>query len=380
MFFFSKSKKKTESYAIFVSLTSSGVTGALVDTSTIIPAVINTFTEYIAVRKEMDTATIAQNIESSTARVISTLITGHQQKNIHTVHYVLSSPWVFTQTKTSIATYDKPREITRSTITQIIDQEKKAIQESYSDIEFIEEKICLTKINGYEIESVEKSTASSLEISFIVSTTATSIEDALYHAAKNVLSHVQIEYHSGILLEYSTLSRLYPDIKDCVFIDIHGEVTDIVALGNSVPRYTGSFPLGTREFLQTVSRSLKVSHALADSTLNLHADEAHDAETKNRVHEAISKTGDKWLTHINESMKEIGSVMIVPGKIVVSADKYQSSFVTLVEKECKEGRMNNFCDIIEYSHNIFGDQISFIPQSREDGRLAAYILGVRDLI
>ncbi|MBI5126655.1 MAG: hypothetical protein HZA80_02755 [Candidatus Taylorbacteria bacterium] len=378
---FSFFKKPTQSYAVFLSLTSSGATGALVETSSTIPSVIETYTEYIPVRKEMDTTTIAKNIETSAERVLSKLTKGRPEiKYINSIHCVLSSPWVVTQTKTVISNFDQPKEINRNNILQIIDHEKDGIQNSYSDIKFIEEKICLTKVNGYEVESINKVVAKSLEVSFIVSTTATSISDALQNAAHATLPKVAIEYHSAILLEYSTLSRLYPDIKDCVFIDIHGEVTDVVALGGGVPRYTGSFPLGTREFIQTVARRLKVSHGIADSKLTLHAEESHDPLTSSKIQEAVTKTGDAWINHITESMREIGDTMIVPCKIMISADKYQSAFVTLVEKECKEGRLSNFCDIIEYSHDIFGRQISFVPATREDGRLAAYILGVRDLI
>ncbi|MEY2664444.1 MAG: hypothetical protein RIT04_252 [Candidatus Parcubacteria bacterium] len=268
--------------------------------------------------------------------------------NLAGVHYILSSPWVISQTKTVKIAYDKPTVITQATVQGVIDRARAELEagEFNFDAISIEQKIFEVKLNGYSVGNYEGKTASNLEVSCAISVSSNKILEKIATHAQRSLHTKRFRYHSALLLEYAGLRSVLRDHQEYMVIHAHSELTDVVVVRAGMCAFLSSFPFGIFTVLRKIARTTRQTVSIADSTLALydHSNESSGSIPKSlsreeqiRLEPVISAIGKGWIHDLHAALAHAGERMVIPRLIVLSAHSHLSFFKSELEKSAPVG-------------------------------------------
>lgn len=243
---------------------------------------------------------------------------------ISDVHIVLSSPWIVSKTKTTHITFPKPFIIDQAYIDTIIEQERTAFKKIFPfDVEFVEQKVFEVKINGYHAKARIKSPAISLTVSSAMSAMSKKVVKKITDAIEHYFHNDRISFHSSSILTYVGMRQYTPDIDSGVYINVHGECTDITLFRNGTPTHFASLNKGYHSVVTALAKALRTSNSVADSKINLleNGDIAESVEEK--VLPVIHKQLDEWQKAVTELILDLEQTDTLPRNIIV--DNYEHS-------------------------------------------------------
>ena len=265
---FSLNTKNTESgISLIIDIQSDLVRVALISFSnTDKPHVIYTSNQSISFESKVDGNRITELMVKSVSDICNRMVRDGI-KDIKSVHYILSSPWVIPQSKTVKIEYDTETEIKDSTILDIINKERKELSAKFKegnlskeyeyDIAFIEENIFDVKLNGYSVSEYKGKKAKFLEISFATTFSSDKVLKKLDKMIKNFIKVKKFHYHSALLLRYTALRLLIDNKNEYISVHVHGELTDIVIIRNNFSSHLSSFPFGRTTMVRMLAESMK---------------------------------------------------------------------------------------------------------------------------
>lgn len=267
----------------------------------------------------------------------------YTKEQIGSVHYILSSPWVISQFKTVKVEYGKDTEITEAVVKGIMEENRKILVTTYeSDTVFIEQKIFSVELNGYPVQEYKGKKAKTLQISFAFTLSSDKIIKKIQAIAGRTLNIYKEYYHSAILLQYFASRSRMIDNKEYILIHIHGELTDVVIVKNSISACLGSFPFGVSNLIRKVSLSLKSSFETASSMLSLYEEGKLEKSQHIKMQNTLLPILGGWQAECLRSFKDIGKDVILPHTIYLSSGSPHLSFLkTTLEKSGFEGLLDD---------------------------------------
>ena len=181
--------------------------------------------------------------------------TGWRNHGIRNVFYALSSPWCVSQTKIIKIKKDKPFEISIDSIEGVISgEEKKFLSgDSTESSKIIEKKIIEAKLNGYKMTEIYGKKAKDIELAFFVTLAPEYVLKEVKDAGRKYFNFRSSNFHSFALSSFSAIREIYSDKENFMFIDVHGELTDLSVIKDSVLVENFSFPEG-KTFLREMYR------------------------------------------------------------------------------------------------------------------------------
>ncbi|MBA3550778.1 hypothetical protein H0W32_01045 [Patescibacteria group bacterium] len=250
--------------------------------------------------------------------------------NIKRCFCVFSSPWYISHTRNMKISEEKPFVVTRKYIDDLIRKEEddfiKTLKEGKyeqmfgSDTRLLEKKIIHTKLNGYEVDHPLNKKAKELEITFFSSFVAheiiMSVEDAL-------LKHFHfksVDFHSYALASWSAVRDMYPTTTDFLFIDITGEVTDIMLTQAGILSETITFPLGRSMIIRKIVDELKVSPEVAVSFLSVFAKGSLEEKFMKKMQDLLKSSLDYWIESCLKTINILKESHIISRKVFITAD------------------------------------------------------------
>lgn len=250
------------------------------------------------------------------------------KEKIGSVHYVLSSPWVISQSKTVKVQFENDTLITEGIIKNIIEEDRNAlIENNEDDMIFIEQKIFAVELNGYPVQDYKGKVVKSLKVSFAFSLSSDRIIKKIREATSHIF-HRHIEhFHSAILLHYLSSRVKILDDREYILVHVHGELTDIAVIKKGASAHIGSFPFGSSTLLRKVSHSFKDSLETAASTIALYEAGTLEKGQHKKVHDIVTPLMNGWYSGFSKSIE-------LPPHIVSmsSGSPYLSLFKTTLEE------------------------------------------------
>ncbi len=167
---------------------------------------------------------------------------------------VLSSPWHDTETLTASFEQQKPFRVTEKVMDNLIAQIESQ-RGSTEGSTIIEDKIIHSALNGYTTQSPLGKTASRISVTFLRSTATTAIHNKVTEVVeKSFGGDIPIEFRSFTLASFSVVRDLFGDVKDCMLVDVTGEVTGMYVVRESVLGDTLSFPYGQNTIIRHITQ------------------------------------------------------------------------------------------------------------------------------
>ncbi len=312
----SKLSQQYRNLSLIINIQSGLVRSALIsseqDGSITLGTVSHSYTAKAHVSGAVLTSTMLAHIEENVREIVKQA--GIAENSIASVHYIFSSPWIVSQSKTVKIKYENDTEITEVMVQNILHEERVILQSAFKkensseehrlDLALIEQKIFNVRLNGYSVESYNGKKARTLEISFAVTWSSQKIQKKIHDAVSRVIHIPREFYHSGLLLHYVALRSLV-EKDEYIFVHVHGELTDIVVIKRELSSSIASFPFGTGTLMRKLSHALKASAETTDSTLSLYEDGKLNEAEKARIDKIILPLLANWQEQLMHSLSAI---------------------------------------------------------------------------
>lgn len=276
-----------------------------------------------AVREKISSTHLEHVMIATLTKILQDTV--RQTLRVDKIHIVLSSPWIVSKTKTSRFTYAKPLMLDREYLDQTIEQERTAFKKIFPfDIEFVEQKVFETKINGYTAKLKKPVPAMSLEISSAMSAMSKTVLKKIMDVTEHFFHGGKVSFHSSLILSYISLRHLQPELESGAFVNVHGECTDVTIFKNSVPTHFASTNFGSHTLVHTVAKSMNTSEGIAESKITLFEDGELNTQAEEKAAPLIEQKLAEWSASLTELMEQLEKN--APHAFVINSDVYETIF------------------------------------------------------
>lgn len=340
--------KKGLKRSIILDIQSGLVRGALVESakgepSRIITIITKSISNSIV---PINTPRIIQKILEVAVVVVENIIKESGHHNIHHIHYILSSPWIYSELKTTKVDYDVNTKITKSMIDSIVGDEIKKIS-SMEDTEPIEQSVFEIKLNGYAVSSYKDKNAKTLQIALSTSYGSKKFLDGLNSSIQKVIQLSHYSYHSAILMQYKAFHFISNNRHEYIYMHVHGELTDIIIVKNGLCKHISSFPFGIITLLREISHVRHAGMEESESFLALYDGNKLDESERQNAKKIIDPLLNAWSALCIKSFESTFDVMHIPRTVFLSAHSHFNLF-----KESLLFRNDLNFDVIPYEKMI----------------------------
>ena len=340
MSLFSFQKQKDETISAVFEIGSGSVAGALIKlSSTNNPEVIYSYRESIPFQENLEHDRLVADMVLTVEHVAKNLgteglvhlnFTGYRRHRIHDIFYSFASPWVLSQTTVLDIKKETETLITKELLDGIVAQEQhsfeKLVKEGDSssvfdnDATMIEKKMIQVRLNGYPTNNPNKKTAHQIETAFCMSFVPADILQKVNSAVEKTFNFRKVIPHSFTLLAYSALRDIFHTEKDFIFIDVHGELTDVLIVKNGLLVHTFSFPFGTHTLIRKASRLLNLMPDIAESYLRMHALGKDDEATQLKMRPILEMIQKEWAVAFASAYGTLPEKIALPHTFFVITD------------------------------------------------------------
>lgn len=249
------------------------------------------------------------------------------------IQYVVSSPWVLSQTETVRFDYPEPTAISGKLIDDIVETAQQQLQKKIGDPHSvtIEKKIFEIKLNGYPVTETKGKTAKHLQVSCALSVSSQSVLDRFRAAAAHSLHPKHEQFHSSLILEYIGLREILHEYREYMSVHIHSELTDLIVVKNGICHFIASFPSGVSTIIRKCAKNLHETEDGADSTLTLLDGGKLTPEDEARVRPVIDAIGKGWIHDLMTTLGHAGERSVIPKNIVLSSHSHYALFDRLIK-------------------------------------------------
>lgn len=351
MSLFSSSNKNREEVSAVFNIGSGSVEGYLVKFSKISkPEIVYGKSAPISFQKDLNLERyfklmiktfdlVAQDIQKQ--GLLHLNFTGLRNYGVRNAYYILFSPWCASQTKIIKIKKDKPFEVSDDFMSDIIrEQEKKFLSDDLADDSIIiEKKIIEVKINGYKTADVYGQKAKDVELSFFLTSASESTLRELKNTARKYFNFRSSYFHSFALSSFSAIRDIYFNKEDFIYLDVHGELTDISIVKDNVFGESVSFPIGRNFFIRQLSEEFGVSVDEAYSLMNLYFSDKCNQATSQKIQASINGSLKIWLDNFHSVLTSLSLNMYLPRTIFITVSDEVSIFLA---KKLKGEKFSQF--------------------------------------
>jgi len=337
------SNKVDNKIVLILDVQSSIVQGTLVIADHEIPKVIFTYSAEINIKSSNDNSSFVKSALVVIKEVIDSALRfihhsdninefTHLHKKIHSVHYVLSSPWIVSDAKVLSKQFEKETEITQKYIIDLIDVDNKSSTKSNKLLQIIEQKIFDVKLNSYSVTDWEHKVSRNLEVSFTASTINSNMLDYFILQCKQIVNKNKIYFHSSLLLQFIGIEEVLEPGKNYCLIHVHGNNTDVSIVRKEACIFFGSYDFGTKDLIEEVAKETGNGLQAADSLLALYADnKLYNSENKKNII-AIEKISKQWLGELKGLLKEKELNIKPPTSVILNCSTHNACFVKVIKE------------------------------------------------
>ncbi len=273
---------KNSSKSIILDIQSDLVRGALIEyIDGVNDKIILTYSKSISENLiPKNSQRIKKKILKNVHDVVHHIIKYAGHNGIKHIHYILSTPWVFSELKTLKVDFEKDISISDDIVNQIVSKDIDK-EPSKFDAYVFEKKIYDIKLNGYSVNLYNNRQANKIEISYSVSLSEKAFIDELKHNVNKIIHIKNHSFHSALLTQYLAIPNKIANNSEYIYMHVHGELTDIIIVKNRQCKYISSFPFGIKTLLRKIGEVTNHSIEASDSVLTLYyADKLSESEKK----------------------------------------------------------------------------------------------------
>lgn len=242
---------------------------------------------------------------------------------IRSVHYVLSSPWILSESRHIKVSFDSPKVVTDTLIHEIIDREREKNSSGSRKIAGtlqVEQKIFNIELNGYPISEWVGKKVNAISISFVTSISGERMIEKLRDICAPIVKGQDVFFHSSLSLQYLGIEHMSPNKKNYTIVHIHGEITDVLVVKNHSCAYFGTYPIGSETILRTISKSGGVGLKTASSMKSLN------------ISGIVDQSHNDWLCQLRKTLESGKQHLDDSSSILLSVDEDREHYSRVLKR------------------------------------------------
>lgn len=345
-------KKESGKIALVFDIGSASVAGALVLFKTgETPKIIYTVQRDMIFQEEL----AAQRLSGIMLKTLHEVATDVQKNGVSHLKFTqlgsrlpemayctLASPWHATQTRIIRVKKDKPFNVTKQFVDDLIRTEIEAFKNSEEvkgytagdRASIMEKRLIQVKLNGYETSEPHGKEARSIEATLFVSLSPKELLKNIAGEIRRTYVVPEIEFNSFSLVAFDVLRNIAHESDNFLFLDISGEITDLSLVRSGVLLETVTFPIGKRDVIRKLAKILKTSPSEALSLLHLYHDHNISGQHKDSIEEALLSAAGEWMSSFQGALSTLSESFSIPSKVFFTSDKdIEGWFSSLITKE-----------------------------------------------
>jgi len=254
----------------------------------------------------------------------------------------IASPWYVSLTKKLLLEdSNKPILFTKKLIEDAIAREEASFEKNSglksNDPFVLEKSVVQARLNGYETNNPYNKKARSVELSMYFGLTSKGIAMDIQNSINSVCGIKIVDIHSFPFIAYNIIRDVFADDRNFLFMDIAGEVTDIISVRDGFFGETASFPSGRNMLVEKIASVLKITTDVATSQLNLYADGDLSGEEAKKIENIVNQFENDWLSLAQKTINSMNNGMLGISKIFIVADGDVEFVFSEYIKKIKEG-------------------------------------------
>lgn len=348
---------------IVIVIGSGEVSGAVVDIRPgNKPQVVHTHEFDFPVKDSVD----AHDLLNQTLSALHAVLTGlHKEykSRVKVVHVVISSPWFVSFSKNLSSRSESGFNVTPEKLEGLAQElfaELTRGRNGFSDESILEKAVSKVRINGYDTVEPFGKKAKNLEAAVYISAMEDQIKEKIENEIFAVIHPGKVEFHTLPFAAWSTISTIFPKADDFLFIDVGGEITDLLLSRRGSIEKIASLPYGENQLSRKIALNFGIQPELANSLLSLYSSELLDRKTDERIRNLVISFGREWLEHLFSAFRSDSHLeTLLPGKIYLASDVgVDSVFATIVSSQLSEPVLiskKNVSGFVEYGKNNLPD-------------------------
>ena len=297
---------------------------------------------------------------------------------------VLSSPWHVSQTRTISIQEENSVSVTDKYLNSIVKKDLKDFEKTYKKestdrdkaekdfFEVLEAETVRVRLNGYEVANPRGVRAKNIEAVVFASLGHRGVIESIESHTRKTFNVHDFSYNSFALAGFSTIRDMFPMQEDFLFMDITGEVTDVVFVKDNIPMRTVSFPAGKNFIIRRIASELGTVPEEAISLFELYRKDKIEEKERGKLERILLTAENDWISSLTESLQGLSEVAL-PRNLYFTSDSELSGW--LIETLAKAGFEGLNMSDIRFDVQFLGDElvepfVSFANGVRRDSFLA----------
>jgi|AntRauTorcE11897_2_1112592.scaffolds.fasta_scaffold02273_5 hypothetical protein len=353
MSLFSK-QSKLDTFGVLFDVGSGSVLTAIVHSSSknTHPVIVWAHREHVPLRDIESLEQVSKSVKTAIINAAMELDTNGRKvltqydssAKITQIQSSISAPWACTITKTIHYTQEKPFTVTQTLINELTQTTEKNIDHELASNESLDElglhtitAVTMEMLsNGYRIASPKGSEASDFSIARANVVAQSHITSALKETVDKIYRDKEHRQLSFMLMAYSVMSELMPQIYEIGIIDVSYEATEMGIVRDGSLQYCTHTPFGSFSLARELTAALGVP--LTEAFGYLHANEPLsflDSLTEAKKAE-VEKIFEAYVKKVETLFRETGDELSIPKSIAIHVDlKSEPLFSLLIERAAK---------------------------------------------
>ena len=308
------------------------------------------------------------------AQNASTAIPGLIGKNyidktrFDSIHFVLSSPWIISKLSSVEKSFDKETVIRQPIIASIIQKEKDEISKLFAagDSVAIDTKLFEIKLNGYHVIDYENKRARNIGGTFVISFASRTLVDDLKSKVNRFFRARNESFHSATFLRYVALRSVMPPHIDYIWLQIHGELTDVCVIRNGVCALSGSMPFGSDTLVRKFAGVTNENETTSASLLQFLDSGGNTVLSLQKTRSVLDKVLPDWARGISNIISSDG-IFAPVSRAYISAAHFSSVFESNIKQLIPS------VSVIRAGDSIMAPFVEYIPSVTTDISSALYV-------
>jgi hypothetical protein len=297
------------------------------------PTILYSYREPITFLPQVSSERLMENmlkLLKSVASHVEKEVWPQYHRNVKEAYCVFSTPWFVADTRVISYEKDTPFMVTRGMVEDILKKDEDAFIASLKDgnyekvfginLHILEKKIIHTKLNGYEIQDFLNKKAKQIEITLFLSY----MSDLIPKKVEDILNHYfnfrTVNFNSYALASWFAFREQFPHEEHFLFLDISGEVTDVMLHEKGIIAETAAFPAGRSLILRNIVRDMTVPPEVALSFLNMYTKKSVEKRFAADLEKIIKNTQEEWRAAFVEAIQSFKKNTVMPKKVFITAD------------------------------------------------------------
>jgi hypothetical protein len=333
----------------------------------------------------------SQQLLMNMLKLLKTVVDNLHREGMHKLHQMgvrmpvnrafcfFSSPWYISQTRVLTVEKEEAFVVTSYVIQDLIKKEEERFQKELQegkyeqvfgkDVRLLEKKIIETRLNGYEIHDPLNKKAKQLDVTFFSSFVSEMIIKEVEDVLQTGFHFRRIDYSSYALASWFSVRHMFPHNQDFIFLDISGEVSDIMLTETGILSETVSFPVGRSSLLRKTVEDLKVKPEVAHSFIELHAKKAVERSFAAKMDALVADFQEIWRQSLIDTLNGLTKYHSLPKQVFMTVDEDVADiFVAATKKEmpAELGIPRNMFEVMALTSDTLKSLADYSPATLRD--------------